>query len=98
MAFDRRIASEGVEVQAVTVADVIRMSGFDRVDLMKIDVEGAEAEILAGDLSWLDRVDAVMIELHGTPREDEFKALMEERGFRYSNTRGTPTAVRQKAR
>ncbi len=29
-----------------------------------MDIEGAEAEIMAGDLSWLDRVGVLIIEIH----------------------------------
>lgn len=35
------------------------------VDLLKIDIEGAEREIFSGDTSWLGRVRHLCIELHG---------------------------------
>ncbi|TWB12405.1 FkbM family methyltransferase/amino acid adenylation domain-containing protein [Nitrospirillum amazonense] len=37
-----------VDVQLSTISDQIRMLGLGRIDLLKIDVEGAEAEVLAG--------------------------------------------------
>ncbi len=36
------------------------------VDLVKMDIEGAEEELLTGDLSWLERVKSLIIEFHPT--------------------------------
>jgi hypothetical protein len=53
------------------------MSGFDRLELLRIDIEGSEAEIFSQDCeSWLPLVRAITIELHGDQcREMFFKAL-----------------------
>jgi hypothetical protein len=39
-------------------------SGFERVSILKIDIEGAEAEVFAAECSWLERIDTLAIELH----------------------------------
>jgi len=52
------------------MAQVLAMSGFSTVDLLKVDIEGAERQLLRGDVSWLDRVSALAIEFHGDSRED----------------------------
>lgn len=45
--------------------DLIARLGGDRVSLLKMDIEGAEAALLGHpDLGWLDRVDHLAIELH----------------------------------
>lgn len=54
--------AEGVE--ALTVPQLIARTGARTVGLVKMDVEGAEAEIFSGDTAWLDHVDALVIELH----------------------------------
>jgi FkbM family methyltransferase len=36
------------------------------VDLVKMDIEGAEQELLTGDLSWLQKVKSLIIEFHPT--------------------------------
>jgi len=39
--------------------------GFEKTDLLKLDIEGAEREIFdAGDLDWMNRTHTIMIELH----------------------------------
>ncbi len=56
---------EGV-FSAFTVGEIIDRSGADRCDLLKLDIEGAEANVFApGALDWLDRVDAIFVEVHG---------------------------------
>jgi FkbM family methyltransferase len=52
------------KIQAYTVAQLLDQLGCDRGALVKMDVEGAEAGILRGDVRWLDRVDVLVIELH----------------------------------
>jgi FkbM family methyltransferase len=55
---------EPSEMAGIDVASILALSGFDRVSLLKIDIEGAEAVVFAGDCDWLDSVDAIAIELH----------------------------------
>jgi FkbM family methyltransferase len=49
---------------AVTLDKVIHTHGLDRIDLLKMDIEGAEREVLADPSPWIDRVDALIVELH----------------------------------
>jgi hypothetical protein len=42
------------------------------VDLLKIDIEGAEAEIFANCQTWISRIKNLMIELHSPYSEDLF--------------------------
>lgn len=57
-------AAEGEDIPAFTVPQLMAKLGCARVDLLKMDVEGAEAEILRGRPDWLDAVDVLVIELH----------------------------------
>lgn len=52
-------------IRASTVPDLMDAMGWDAVDVLKLDVEGAEREIF-GDAaaSWLPRVKVIVIELH----------------------------------
>jgi FkbM family methyltransferase len=55
-------------VRAITVTDIIRDYGLDRIDLLKVDIEGSEREVFGDSVGWIDQVDAICMELH-----DRFK-------------------------
>jgi FkbM family methyltransferase len=66
-----------MQVQGYGIASLIAMSGFSHIDILKIDVEGAELEIFSADPGrWLPLVRNLCIELHGEAcREVFFKAM-----------------------
>jgi FkbM family methyltransferase len=55
-------------IAGYTMARIIAESGFSFIDLVKVDIEGAEVQLLEGDRSWLDHVGAIAIEFHGDSR------------------------------
>jgi FkbM family methyltransferase len=62
---------------------IIAHSGFERVDLLKVDIEGAEVELFKGNVDWLQQVRTIAIEFHDNSREEcRFDDLMKEYGFR----------------
>lgn len=66
---------EGVagNVHAWDVGSLIEMSGRTVVDLLKVDVEGAELEVFGvGSRTWLPQVRNICIELHGPECERAF--------------------------
>lgn len=76
-------------------AEIIRRSGFETVDLLKIDIEGAEVQVFQGDLSWLQRVGAIAIEFHDdSRRQTNFDAVMREFDFRVVDGGHTTLATR----
>ncbi len=48
----------------LTVDVILRNAGQNHVDLLKIDIEGAEREVMSASADWIDRVGVLMIELH----------------------------------
>jgi FkbM family methyltransferase len=48
----------------VVLEQVLRMSGRDRIDILKLDIEGAEKRVLAQAAGVLDRVETILAELH----------------------------------
>lgn len=56
-------------VRAITIPDILRDYQLGSIDLLKVDIEGAEKELFTAPASWLGQVDAICIELH-----DWFKA------------------------
>ncbi|WP_261361958.1 FkbM family methyltransferase [Frigoriglobus tundricola] len=67
----------------VTLESLIGAAGFPHIDLLKVDVEGAEVELFRTADRWIDRVNVICIEFHGDSRETTgFDRLMAEHGFR----------------
>jgi FkbM family methyltransferase len=72
----------GHSVQGLTMASLVAWCGFSRIDLIKVDIEGAERHLLAGDRDWLGRVERLLVEWHGDSREaSEFDVILPKAGF-----------------
>lgn len=55
----------GGAIKSFTVEQILKESGHDTIDILKMDVEGAEKEILMKDASrWIGRVNVMIVELH----------------------------------
>lgn len=79
-----RLADSGITGMPIT--QIIERSGFDHIDLLKVDIEGAETELFKGDVNWLKRVGCIAIEFHQNSREiTDFNSLMHEYGFSIDN-------------
>ncbi len=60
----------GEHVETTSFEKLREVYGFERVGIVKLDIEGAEEELLAeGNTSWLERVDVVIMEVadHESP-------------------------------
>ncbi len=53
----------GIEVPGRRLDSFVDGEGIDVVDLLKIDVQGAEVDVLRGSVGFLDRVTVIMIEI-----------------------------------
>ncbi len=96
--FVQETLDEGMqEVEAVTMNELIEQSRFPVVDILKVDIEGAEVNLFRGDLSWLSQVHTIAIEFHGDSRERSgFDAIMEHHAFQIENSmHHTIIAVKQ---
>jgi FkbM family methyltransferase len=68
--FQTQKAGEGNEnkvchqIQGMTVDKIMRDQGIDFIDVLKVDIEGAEKEVFADASHWIDKVGALIIELH----------------------------------
>lgn len=84
-------APEEAEFQGIDITTLLADSGFERISLLKMDVEGAEAVIFAENYEhWLAQVDSIAIELHDDSMfgrgSDVFFAAIQDRGFRISKS------------
>ncbi len=49
---------------AFSIDEIMRQHQIDRIDLLKVDIEGAELEVFSNPSAWLDRVGVVIVETH----------------------------------
>ena len=59
--------------QGITIEKIFRDSSFEYIDILKLDIEGSEADIFSersNYQSWLPYVKVLIIELHDRMRSD----------------------------
>lgn len=85
-------------IKGMPMTDLVAASGFTTVDILKVDVEGAEIQLFRGNLDWLERVRALLIEFHDESRQkSDFDAIMRRYHFRiHEETRHTILAVNER--
>jgi FkbM family methyltransferase len=64
-----------------TMDDALRESPTGTVDILKLDVEGAEYEILRPPTPWLSSVCCLVIELHGVAAHRDIPGWLQAAGF-----------------
>jgi FkbM family methyltransferase len=67
-------------VPSLSIGSILDAARLERVDLLKLDIEGGEKVVLESD-GWADRVDAVVAELHGGLDYAWFSETMRARDF-----------------
>ena len=81
-------ASDAVEpesrrtVQATSLDDYCKSRGIERIDYLKIDVEGAECDVLQGASSLLARQAVGTIQFEALPQANDVFRLLQTHGFR----------------
>ena len=66
---------------SVCMATLLDVHGVERVDYVKMDIEGAEAAVVAEPAPWLDRVHSMKIEVHPPATLESMRRVLEPRGF-----------------
>jgi FkbM family methyltransferase len=66
----------------LSMRDVLQRGAIDRIDFLKVDIEGSEFGLLSGDVSWLDCVRRIAMEVHcGFGDPHALARCLEARGF-----------------
>ena len=92
-------AGEGpFDVQGVSVPSLMKEFKFDSIDLLKLDIEGAEFAVL-GESSdaWLTKVRCIIIEFHDPGKEPGVWHKLRSIGFHANRYRSVVTFLRGKA-
>lgn len=70
------VSSKDYDVKAITIDGILEESGHGRIDILKLDIEGAEKELFSKNYeSWLGKVDVLIIELHDRKKDGCSKAF-----------------------
>jgi FkbM family methyltransferase len=75
-------AAVGEPIQALSVPSLLNRFAVDIVDVLKVDIEGAEKELFAARPSWVNRVRMFIVELHGSEAAESFTASVAPLGGR----------------
>ncbi len=68
--------SEQPDFYGISINDLLEKSGFEKIDILKIDIEKSEKVVFSKNLEWLENVKNIVIELHDEEcKEIFFKAL-----------------------
>ena len=87
-----------LRVEAISIDDLLaRYAPEGIIDLLKMDIEGAEAEVFSGPMAWLDRVACIIAELHPPFSLEQFRHPLIARGFDILQGRMMPTAVHRRS-
>ena len=68
---------------AITIEELMEIYGIQRVDFLKMDIEGAEFAIFRDSVQWLDGVDNLAMEVHNAVGDPtEIIQRLQQKGFR----------------
>lgn len=75
--------NEPAQMNALTIDELFAESKFDRISLLKIDIEGAEQQVFsAGEREpWLSKTDFLTIELHSDECVSTFENAVASQHF-----------------
>jgi len=72
---------DSVSVPVVTVPALMGRLGWPLIDLLKVDIEGAEEDLFANDAEWLRKVRSIVVEIHPNTTPDRIAAHLRKYGF-----------------
>lgn len=87
--YGKRLNGHTLQVASISMSNVLREMGWERIGLLKIDVEGYEGILLRENNQWLQKVDALCIECHEGFGEEDLRAIASARGWQVQALPGT---------
>ena len=68
-------------VKAYSMETILRTLHWDKIDLLKIDIEGYEEELLLKNNEWLQKVNVMIMEIHSNFKLNDLYNLAEKNNF-----------------
>ncbi len=81
MGYGLEFRGQTLTVDGISVPTLLNELGWERVGLLKIDIEGYEGVLLRERCEWMERVDAMCIECHQGYGEADLVTLAKRFGF-----------------
>lgn len=80
---------DGQGTESLTIDEIMSRFSLTTIDLLKLDIEGAEKELFESPGPWLGKVNAIMIELHDLIRVGCSRSFyLATRDFKHEERRG----------
>jgi FkbM family methyltransferase len=78
-------AGEEPTMTGIDIGTLLAESNYERISILKIDIEGTESVVFSSNYEhWIDKVDNLVIELHGQECESTFKRAIAPFGYETS--------------
>lgn len=73
---------ETIEVDTITLDEIIKDNSIEIIDLLKIDVEGSELNVIKGSTNTIKIVKKIILEYHSKELQKNCLDILDENGFR----------------
>ena len=81
--YNTKISETGTPVQCISMISLMSAYAIEYIDLLKIDIEGAEAALLSKHNDWLHKVQHIIIELHQPYDLEKLAMDLQPFGFKF---------------
>ncbi len=86
--YGHKVAINGLEIsgalvscEGISVPSLMKQMGWERIGLLKMDIEGYERLLLTEKCEWLKWVDSICVEIHEGYDEADLKEMAATHGF-----------------
>lgn len=87
MPFGKIMNVDTLVVDGLSINTILKKLSWEKVDLVKIDIEGYEAILLSKNNNWLSKVGAIILEIHEGVSIEMIKEATSQYGFLHSRLR-----------
>lgn len=81
LSYNCKVGESGIQTQALSIDTLMKNHNLHHIDLLKIDIEGAEKYLLSENCTWLYKVDQIIIEIHDDYKIEDLKRDLKPYNF-----------------
>ena len=68
----------GKRIEAYSIPSLMRQRGWKTIDILKLDIEGAEYDLFSRNVEWLDSVNSIVFEVPDSERPGTLQLILEK--------------------